>query len=161
MKIKNNTKANMQFNVRVNAGQTIESVNQFGNTVLTPAKPEIKLVHIPSNATVIIDDSLYEALMAAKTPVHDFEDIVEEVENADILMGKDKLKIKSRLQSGESHEISIFETYIQNGDLVIYHEKPVVEPTMEEMRELLSTKGITLAEGMSSSQIKDLYKKLK
>lgn len=161
MKIKNNTKANLQYNVRMNPGETVKQINQFGNEVTVSAKPDIQLVHIPAGATVILDDKIYDALKAAKTTVYKFEDVVDDIEDADILMGKNKLKIKSRVQSGESYEVSLFELAIQNNEIIVIDKQPVKEIPLEEMQAFLSSKGISLAEGMSTQQIKDLYYKLK
>jgi hypothetical protein len=161
LKIKNNTKANFQFNVRMNPGETVTQVNQFGNEVTVAAKPDIQLVHIPSGATVILDDKIYDALMAAKTTVYGYEDVVEDIEDADILMGKSKLKVKSRIQTGESKEVSLFELAINNNEIIVIDKQPIEEIPIDAMEAFLTNKGITLAEGMSTQQIEDLYYKLK
>lgn len=161
MKIKNNTKANLQYNVRMNPCEKVTQINQFGNEVTVSAKPDIQLVHIPAGATVIIDDNIYDALIAAKTTVFEFEDVVEDIEDADILMGKNKLKIKSRLQTGESKEVSLFQLAIDNNEIIVIDKQPIKEIPVEDMQTFLTNKGITLADGMSTQQIKDLYYKLK
>lgn len=161
MILKNNTKANVQFFVRVNPKEVIETINQFGNKMVTPAKPEVKLIHIPGEATVEIDDDLYEALANTTTTVSGYRDVVTEIEGADVTMVGEQLSITERLPDGTTREVNLFKQLIKEHTLILITEEEKETLTNEQIIEELSGMGVTLASGMSTEQIRNLYERLK
>ncbi|MBI0275415.1 hypothetical protein I6H07_06145 [Hafnia alvei] len=160
MIIKNNTKSNLQYNVRTNAGKYIESVNQLGNTIRLPEKPDIKFIHIPAGATVVIEDDLYQALVKAQTSVQGFTDVVSDIEGTELLLGKDKLKITERVQNGSFRTVSLFALAVKAGEILVIDDSASENDKMDMQIRFIKSLGIPVDDSMTPAQVCDIYTRL-
>lgn len=146
MQLKNNEKRNRQFFYY----EKIE-----GNKELT-----LSYIHIPGNATVEIDDKIFEAICKTKTTVSEIEEVVvpldEETIGADVKLSKNHLTIKEYYDTGRKKEINMVRSLISSGKMTIV-ERP--DFSMDVVNKTLNENGISIKD-MSDEQKLALYNKL-
>ena len=165
MQVKNNHElAPLQLHAYVNRGVMIKyPCPHTGKELEKPAKPELKLIHIPAMATVEIEDSLWEAATLGSTLIKCTEEVREPIKGVDL--GKDEHGVaivattSTLIETGETKRVNLVEQMVVEGRISII--KPVANNlTIEEMQIALKEHGVPTAKDATIEAVEALYNKV-
>lgn len=161
MQVKNNTQAYQGFTVRTNPGENVETVDAQGNKIVKPAMPILRTVRIPPEATVEIEDKVWEAAMATKSTRQKVT-----LEKEPVAIGSDQADAKATnfilnpVGDGVQRAYFPIREMVKEGILVIV-EQPKLSLTLEDMRKAIETaQGFALPKEISEEKLIQHYHKI-
>ena len=161
MKVKNTTESYIGFTVRLNPGAVVEVKDEAGNVINTkPAKPELMSIRIPSEATVELDDNIWNA--ALKTCSLRQTVVLEEEE---VITGTDKDTVEKQVITvpvGDANFKKFFPVreLVEKGQLQVV-ERAVPTLTLDQMRKKIETaQGFELPKDLHEDKVIAQYNRL-
>ena len=161
MKVKNTTESYIGFTVRLNPGAVVEVKDEAGNVINTkPAKPELMSIRIPSEATVELDDNIWNA--ALKTCSLRQTVVLEEEE---VITGTNKDTVEKQVITvpvGDANFKKFFPVreMVEKGQLQVV-ERAVPTLTIDQMRKKIeAAQGFELPKDLHEDKVIAQYHRL-
>ena len=155
MQFQNTTAQPITITVRLNAGTKITGIDGHGNKITREETPRLHTVHIPAEATVEIEDHIWEKAWETKNRVDVYT--IDEQKCAGWVESDTSTQhmIKVPMRTGETITVYPIREYVKSKEIVIV--KPVaLKITEAEVLAALLEKGVdTKLEGQ---ELIDLYR---
>lgn len=156
MQVRNNRDSNLQLHAYMNRGELVKYKDPVsGKELSKPAKPLLKLVHIPPLCTAEVEDDVWKAICVGTMTVKESEVIREEIE--DITKGKDeKFFRNTRVPTGRSTKVNVIKQMIK-GERITIVEDVKCSFTIEEKRKVVEDTGMLLPKDATEEYINKMY----
>ena len=161
MKVKNTTESYIGFTVRLNPGAVVEVKDEAGNVVNTkPAKPELLAIRIPSEATVELDDNIWNAALKTCTVRQGIT-----LEDEEIITGTNKDTVEKHIITvpvGDGNFKKYFPVreMVEKGQLQVV-ERAVPTLTIDQMRKKIeAAQGFELPKDLHEDKVIAQYHRL-
>lgn len=161
MKVKNTTDSYVGFTVRMNPNAVIEVKDEAGNVVNTkPAKPELLAIRIPSEATVEIDDDIWNAALktcSVRQAIRlDEEEVITGSERGNV----EKHVITVPVGDGNFKRFYPVREMVESGQLQVI-ERAKSTLTLTQMRQKIeAAQGFEMPKDLSEDKIVAHYNRL-
>lgn len=161
MKVQNTTESYIGFTVRVNPNAVVEVKDEAGNVLSTkPAKPELMSIRIPSEATVEIEDNIWNAALKTCSLRQSITLEEEEVITGSNQGVVEKHKISVPMGDGQFKKFYPVRDMVSSGQLKVI-ERAKSTLTLEQMRQKIEqTQGFALPKDLDEEKIVAQYNRL-